>query len=179
MNTQSDNHSQEHQGRCGLRRGVRLGVMVALLLGLGAVLGALASITFNVAAHGHFGGWRHHGGVHSIEQAHDRARDVTAWVLGSVDATSTQEEQVQTVMSGLVDKIYPLAEQHRENRRTLIAELARTTVDRQVLQEIRSAELALADTASAELVDALADIATALTPEQRQKLTSLAARFGH
>jgi len=45
------------------------------------------------------------------------------------------------------------------------------------LKEIRTAELQLADSASDRLLNAIADAADALTPEQRGKLAEMADRF--
>ena len=178
-NTDSNEQPQEHtrHGGCRTGRAVRLSIFAFLLLAIGGVSGALLSTAAGVAAHGGFGHWGHRGGVHSIEQAQDRTKDVAAWMLGTLDATPEQAEQVNGVLSGFVDTVYPLAQQHRENRRLLLAELSRPTVDPQVLENIRMAELALADTASRELVQTVADISQVLTPEQRQMLVGMAARM--
>ena len=58
-----------------------------------------------------------------------------------------------------------------------MAALKQPTVDRAALKEIRTAELQLADSASDRLLNAIADAADALTPEQRGKLAEMADRF--
>ena len=174
--THEKEDSRQGRGRCALGRKTRLGIAAVSLLSLGLVAGALIAATVDVAAHGKFG---RHGNTHSLEGAHERAKDKVAWMLGSVDATPEQEQRANDIVANLVDEVYPLAQQHRENRRALIAELSRPTVDRKVLEEIRQAELSLAASASAELVQALSDLANTLTPEQRQQLTGLATRFRH
>ena len=98
---------------------------------------------------------------------------------GAVDATPEQAESLNVVFSGFVDRVYPLAKQHRDNRRLLLAELARPSVDPQVLDRVRQAEISLADTASSELVQAMVDLAQVLTPEQRHSLVGMAARMRH
>ncbi len=75
------------------------------------------------------------------------------------------------------DEIWPLAEQHRTNRKALVTELSQTTIDRAAIEEIRKAELELAEQASSRLVDALANVAEVLTPEQRNELIEQAQRF--
>jgi Spy/CpxP family protein refolding chaperone len=52
-------------------------------------------------------------------------------------------------------------------------------VDRAALEELRRAELQLAEQASTRIVTALGDIADALTPEQRAELLKLAEQFRH
>jgi len=178
MNTQSNEQSHEHprSGRCRTTRTARLSLFAALLLGVGALTGALVTTAAGVAAHAGFGHWGHRGGVHSIDQAQDRAQDIAAWMLGTVDATPEQAQQVNDALSGFVEKVYPLAEQHRDNRRLLLSELARPTVDPQTLEEVRQAELALAGTASGELAGLMTELSQVLTPEQRQTLVGMAAR---
>ena len=50
-------------------------------------------------------------------------------------------------------------------------------VDRGALERIREAELKLAESASDRMVNAIADAADVLTPEQRGKLAEMAERF--
>ena len=176
--THENQDLRQRQGRCALGRKARLGIAAFSLLSLGLVAGALIAATVEVAAHGKFA--RHgHGNVYSLEGAHERAKDKVAWLLGSVDATPEQEQRAIKIVANLVDEVYPLAQIHRENRRALIAELSRPTVNREVLEEIRQAELSVAESASAELVEALSDLASTLTPEQRQQLTGLATKLRH
>ena len=175
--THESEDSRQGRERCALGRKTRLGIAAFGLLSLGLVAGALIAATFEVAAaHGKFG---RHGDVYSLEGAHERAKDKVAWMLGSIDATPEQEQRANDIVANLVDVVYPLAQQHRENRRALIAELSRPNVDRQVLEEIRQAELSIVESASGELVAALADLAGTLTPEQRQQLTELATKHRH
>jgi len=174
--THENQDSRQRPHRCNLGRKARMGIAAFGLLSIGLVAGALIAATVEVAAHGKFG---RHGNTHSLEGAHERAKDKVAWMLGSVDATPEQEQRANEIVANLVDEVYPLAQQHHENRRTLITELSRPTVNRQVLEEIRLAELSIAESASAELVEALSDLASTLTPEQRQQLTGLATRLRH
>jgi Spy/CpxP family protein refolding chaperone len=59
----------------------------------------------------------------------------------------------------------------------LLAALTQPTVDRQTLEQLRQAELQLAEAASTRIVQALADVADVLTPEQRVQLVKLAEQF--
>ena len=73
----------------------------------------------------------------------------------------------------------PVKTQHQQHRQTLLEALGQATVDRDILQQVRSAEVQLLDTASNRLIDAMAEIADTLTPEQRTELLSFVTRFHH
>ena len=57
--------------------------------------------------------------------------------------------------------------------------LEQPTIDRAALEQIRATELQRAETASSRVVQAIADAAEVLTPEQRIELIRLAAQFRH
>ena len=160
-------------GHHGSGRRVRGWVMAAMLIGLGAAGGALTTIAVDAGAHG---GWHdrfrmhRHGHADGAEHATERLQRVSAWALGSVDATGEQRDRIDAILAGAVNDIFPLRDEHRAHRRDLIAELARPQVDRTELERIRAAELALAETATARLLDATVAIAQVLSPEQRQQL---------
>lgn len=182
--TTDNTHKPKRYGKCGLGRKARLGIAAAALIAFGAVAGAMIA---NVSAHSGFGarghssafnGHRYHG-AHSIEQSRERALDVAAWMLGSVDATPEQSKHVKGIVVSFVDEIYPLREQHLQHHRNLIDALSQPQVDRQALEQIRQAELARATQISERLVGALADTADVLSPEQRQQLMNRFSRFSH
>jgi Spy/CpxP family protein refolding chaperone len=70
-------------------------------------------------------------------------------------------------------------EQHHQNRQALLRALAQPTIERATLEDIRHAELQLADMASERIVTALANVAEVLTPEQRTRLLELTSRWHH
>ena len=104
------------------------------------------------------------------EAFHEHAQVAVKWALRDVDATEEQQQRVTAILKGAVDDLHKLKDRHRQNRADFAAQLGGATVDRARLEEIRKAELALADEASRRLVAALADVADVLTPEQRQEL---------
>ena len=173
-------------GRSAGARRARGWIAGLALLALGAVGGALTTIAIDADAHG---GWRHAMGGsrhHGLGLGHGRALDparvterlqhASAWALGSVDATDEQRERIDAILAGAVDDVFPLRTEHRAHRRDLIAELARPQLDRAALEEIRTAELALAEKATARLLDAVVAAAEVLDPEQRQALVERFAR---
>lgn len=163
------------RGSCNVKRRTRLTLAVIALVGVGAAAGALLTAAGNVAAHG----FRHHHGSMTLEQVEERAEHKVGWVMEFVDATPEQTERAEEIAGQLVSNLFPLAQQHRDNRQAFVAALAGSQVDRAALEKARDSELALADTASAELVNALADLGEVLSPEQRQKLASFADRMRH
>ncbi len=170
-NDRQDTGNATGPDRCRGRRGARRWGMVLALLGVGAVGGALTA--FAVDAHGGWGhGFKHHWRGHAIDAAHvtERLQRASEWVLDDVDATDEQQERIDVILAGAVEDIFPMRAEHRAHRRDLIAELARPQIDRAGLEQLRTAELALAEKATARLLDAVVAIAEVLEPEQRQRL---------
>ncbi|MCZ6731394.1 MAG: periplasmic heavy metal sensor [Gammaproteobacteria bacterium] len=185
MNQQTTNQTPEPKQQCkgGLGRKARLGVAAAALIGIGALAGVLIS---NVSAHSAFGGhgaWgsrdHHYHGASSIEKIRERALDKAAWALGSVDATPEQSKHVKAIVVRLVEEIYPLRQQHHENRRSVKDVLSQPQIDRQALEQIRQDEMGIATQISEKLITALADSAEVLTVEQRLVLINRLQRFAH
>ena len=158
-----------------LGRRVRLTLGALALVAVGAVLGAGA--TAQAARMGGWHGFGHHGGyAKTEEQVRERAADKAAWVLGRIDASPEQETRINDIVASLVGDLYPLRGEHREYRRQLITELARPQVDAQALERIRADGMALANSASKTLVNAVVDVTEVLSVEQRQELAAMVAR---
>jgi len=127
------------------------------------------------------GGWHGRCRGHSMDPAAQRDRlDFAAdWLLKRVNANDAQREQIKAVLAHALQDLAPLRDQHRQHRDAFAAALVQPSVDRAKLDELRRAELQLADQASDRIVTALADIADVLTPEQRGELVKLAQQFRH
>jgi hypothetical protein len=70
-------------------------------------------------------GWKRHGGHHwgqvqSIEDAQQRARQIAAWLAGSVDASEAQTHEIEAILIELGSDLFPIREQHRTHRLQLI-----------------------------------------------------------
>jgi Spy/CpxP family protein refolding chaperone len=145
---------------------------------LGALLGGAASAWSNADGPG---GW--HGRAwcrtSAMDPAAERERIAfgTDWILNRIQATPEQREQVQGVVAGVLQDLAPLRDQHRQNRDAFLAALAQSTVDRAELDQLRRAELELADRASSRIVAALGEVSDVLTTEQRNRLLEMAERF--
>ena len=157
-------------------RGFWAFVLIAGLVGTVLVGGALVSTQasgfFGHSGHGHRG---HLG--NDPELAREHAEFAASWMLGRIDATDDQEEQVRAIVGSGVEDLIALAQQHGENHDAWRAELGKPNIDRVALEELRVSGIELADTASTRLVQALADAAEVLTPEQRAELMEMADRF--
>jgi protein CpxP len=123
------------------------------------------------------GGW-HHGGFMggpddsvSVQDHVDRAVRHLAIVI---DATTEQQDELRAIVTAAVKDLQPLHDQaraaHQEAHDLLLNQL---TIDRAALEKVRSEQIALWDTASKRITQAIADAAEVLTPEQRQKLGEL------
>jgi Spy/CpxP family protein refolding chaperone len=123
------------------------------------------------------GGWGHHR--MTPEAAKEHAQIAAKWALRGIDANEVQQEKVNKVLGGAIDDLFRLKEQHQANREAFAAQLGGASIDRAALEEIRKSEMALADEASRRFVEAMADVAEVLTPEQRQQLLDHVHRHGH
>ncbi len=130
-----------------------------------------------VMAHGHRSPWSGRHGMFDSDSARQRVDFAVAWVLDSIDADQTQTAAIQDMLGEAADELAPLAAAHRDNRDRIHQQLRAETIDRQALEEIRQAELALAEEASRLLVNAIADVAEQLDEEQRIALFERLHRF--
>ncbi|HEY7759152.1 MAG TPA: periplasmic heavy metal sensor [Burkholderiales bacterium] len=164
------------------QRGNRRRFFAGLLTG--GVIGGLLAGAVSAWSHGEApGGWHGRGWcrTHAMNPVDERARLEFAadWVLNRIQASEAQREQVKDVLGQALQDLGPLRDRHRRHRDDFAAALAQPAVDRAALEELRRAELALAEQASTRIVTALADIADALTPEQRAELLKLAEQLRH
>ena len=164
-------------GRSSLGRRV-----IYVLLGsaaLAAVLGARPIMAAIQDGGGFHGPWRAHWGHHAMnpEAAKEHLEIASKCMLREVDASPAQHEQVNKILGGAVDDLFQLRQKHQGNRDAFAAQLGGASIDRAALEEMRKSEMAVADEASKRFVQALADVADVLTPEQRQALVERVHQF--
>ena len=151
--------------------------MATLLFTSGAVAGGTALVGAGAYALGGHG-W-HHGDQWTLEGAKSRARERAAWVLGRVDATDEQEQQIGTLLDSALDEFLPIMTQHRESRQSLVAALEADAVDTQALEKLRTDLVSSFDAGSKVLTRAVSQSAEVLTPEQRRTLVEAMKRHRH
>ncbi len=156
--------------RGGGRRWFMVITLAALVLG-GTTM--LAASHFRGAA-----GW--HRGPIDPETAKERIEFVSGFLLSKVEATDEQEAEIRAILEAAVDELAFTAEEHRAGREAFHDVFLQEDIDREALEQIRTAQMVLAEQASVRVVETLADVAEVLSLEQRQQLAELAARHhGH
>jgi Spy/CpxP family protein refolding chaperone len=122
-------------------------------------------------AHGP-GGW-HRGGV--MDEAHlDR---MLKHLYVEIDATEAQRQQLAPIVKAAARDLLPLRAKMHEARRQAIELLSQDIVDRAALEALRADQLRQAEQASQRFIQALADVADVLTPEQRKQLAERVGRW--
>jgi Spy/CpxP family protein refolding chaperone len=96
------------------------------------------------------------------------------WRIGrmvqQVGGTTEQKDRLVAIARAAMADIQPLREQARLARRQGVDLLAATVIDRAALERVRVAQMQAADARSRRMVQAMADAADVLTPEQRVKM---------
>jgi len=90
-----------------------------------------------------------------------------------IDATAEQQDRLRAVMRGAVKDLLPVRGKMLAARATARELLTQQTIDRTAIEKLRADQIAIHDDASRRLVQAVADAAEALTPEQRRKLADM------
>jgi protein CpxP len=102
-------------------------------------------------------------GSHRMERGLDR-------VMWFIDATPEQRQKIKDVVGKTADDLLTLRGKHFESHKQLSGVLGAATIDRAKLDALRAEQMALAETASKRITDAVAQAAEVLTPVQRADL---------
>ena len=158
-------------GRCG-RRGGALFVLVAAL-----VAGAAGGYVGKSFAFGPFGG--HMGGrTMGMSGPIDPAKIDTQiermikHFAVEVEVDQVQRDKLTVIAKGAAKDLLPLRDKLQSARQQAIAIAGAPNVDRAGMEKFRGEQIALADTVSRRMTQALADAAEVLTPAQRQKIAA-------
>ena len=107
--------------------------------------------------------------------------EMMAHVARMLDAVGASADQKARIAEILHTGLKPMMEAHarlHDTHAALHALLAAPTIDRDALERLRAGEIAQIDQASKSMVQALADAAEVLRPDQRAKLVAMAGE-GH
>jgi periplasmic protein CpxP/Spy len=124
-----------------------------------------------------------HGGffdgiVEAVVAAH--ADRMVRHLAVEVDATAEQEDKLRAIVREAVKDLLPVREKIVAARATARDLLTQQTVDRVAIEKFRADLIATHDAVSKRLVQAVADAAEVLTPEQRRRISDMVAlRRGH
>lgn len=149
-----------------------------------ALTGAAATHAFSNPGFGHgpWGGAGFMGAPLDPARAEDRVDRMMRHLAIEVDATADQEAKLRAIAKAAVKDLVPMRERAVAGRQRARTLLTQPTVDRGAIESFRAEQMALADTASRRIAQALADAAETLTPDQRRKLDdrlSAARGFWH
>jgi Spy/CpxP family protein refolding chaperone len=156
-------------------RGRRITWIAVAALAVGLTVGAASTTALSRGGFGP-GGWHGHGFMgrgFDPAQAEARADRMVRHLAVELDATNEQQDKLRTVVKNAVKDVLPMREKvqtAREQARKLLTE---PTVNRSEIEKLRAEHVALADTFSRRIAQALTDAAEILTPEQRRKLNDL------
>lgn len=148
-----------------------LTLTIAALVVVAGLTGAAATKAFSSGP----GGWgppfmgMHHGPM-SQAQIEERADRMVRHLAVEVDATNEQQDKLRGIVRAAVKDVVPAAERARNARLQGRELLAAPTINRADLEKLRAEQIGSADAVSKRIVQAIADAAEVLTPEQRKKL---------
>jgi len=142
------------------RRFFKRAAIATLVGGLAASLGASAW------AHGRRGGGWHGGEGFSEERVERMVRHFAV----EADATPEQQAKLAEIAKAAAKDLQPIRAKAREARRRGMELLAAPTIDRAAIEQLRVEQMQAADAASKRMLQALADTAEVLTPDQRKQL---------
>lgn len=109
-----------------------------------------------------------------IEKKIDR---VVKHVAIEIEATPDQQEKLTKIFVAVAKDVKPMRSQMRDSARQIHDLLLADKVDREALEKIRSARLADAERMSKTVVNAIAEAAEILSPEQRKVLDERIQQF--
>ena len=168
----------------GTGRRSRKGTLVIALLAVALV----ASLTGNIlsTAFGQGFGWHHFGmrdrgmfgGPLTPDELNDRIDRMTKHMAIELDATADQQAKIASIAKAAAADLRALREKMQAARSQAVALLTAPTIDRTAIERLRAEQIALADTASKRIAQALADASEVLNPDQRRKVADWVSHSG-
>ena len=151
---ESQNEGQGRKKTCvrGGRMKYFVGALVIAVIGLVGA-GAIAKNVMHDR-------W-HEGG---FERVVDHKLD---HLLDGVEATEEQRTKVKAILGGVTDEVTQLYQDTRGDKKAMVTALTGNAVDLQKAESLRAERVAAMDQASQRVLQAVAEAAQVLTPDQR------------
>lgn len=142
------------------------GLVVAAAIAFAAPFGAAQARP----GHGGFGGpmMGDDGGDPAVAERRIDGR--VQMMLADIDATAEQRSKIGTILKGARNDLVASHQRLRDGHLKTLDLLAAPTIDRAALERQRIEQTQLHDTVSRRMLQAMADAAEVLTPQQRAKL---------
>ena len=155
------------------------GPLIAALLAVGLLAGVAGNLLPSAFAQGFpwqhrgwgIGGGGFMGGPLTPAQIDDRIERMTKHMAIELDATTDQQAKIAGIAKSAVTDLRALREKAQAARTQAVTLLTASTIDRTAIERLRAEQIALADTASKRIAQALADASEVLNPEQRKKVS--------
>ena len=87
-----------------------------------------------------------------------------------MDATQEQRDKINAIAKAAITDVLAMHKDHDARREKALAIFKADTIDRDALEAMRAERLSAGDAASKRIVQAIADAADVLKPEQRRQL---------
>ena len=139
----------------------------------GAHMMVLASDGGGWRGHGHRGGFAHM----TDAQIEKKINRIVKHVAIEIDATPEQQTRISTLFTAVAKDIKPMRGEMRDSARKIHSLLMADKIDREALEKIRAARLADAERVSKAIVNAVAEAAEILSPDQRKVLEERVQQF--
>jgi protein CpxP len=117
------------------------------------------------AWHGGMMGGGFMGGPLTPAQIDDRIDRMTKHMAIELDASADQQAKIAGIAKAAVNDLRPLHEKAQAARGQAVALLTAPTVDRTAIERLRAEQIALAETASKRIAQAVTDASEVLNPE--------------
>jgi Spy/CpxP family protein refolding chaperone len=117
------------------------------------------------------------GGPLTPAQIDDRIDRMTKHMAIELDESADQQAKIAGIAKAAVGDLRPLREKAQAARSQAVALLTAPIIDRSAIERLRAEQIALAETASKRIAQAVADASEVLSPDQRRKVADWMALF--
>jgi Spy/CpxP family protein refolding chaperone len=155
----------------------RLALLLILVALAGAIAGGLVTNAFGQVP----AMWHAHsfmGGPFDPAQVDRQVERMIKHLAVEADATPDQQAKLVAIAKGAVADLLPLRDKLQANRAQALDLFTAGNVDRAAIERLRGEQLALAETASKRIAQALGDAGEVLNLDQRRILVDRLSHFG-